>query len=184
MGAMPWQEMAPWHSDPKAALEALQIEFLRRNYDLPSLLDEFLDDERQAMELAEADGDPYDLLEECRQNIAFLEDAKRRGAPAEPRQQVRLLQQIYANSGASADGIGNVMDVISVSDEGGVFVTRRLRDEELVRMFGTATPTRSMAEQSLGMLADETGRAESFCFPVFDESGNPVGWWFAGYSVD
>jgi hypothetical protein len=34
-----------------------------------------------------------------------------------------------------------------------------------------------------GQLADNIDRGQCICFPVY-EGETPIGWWFAGYSID
>ncbi len=42
---------------------------------------------------------------------------------------------------------------------------------------------RSVAEKLLGLIAEQLGRGESVCVPVY-EGGKPSGWWFVGYTID
>ena len=181
MGAMPWQEMRPWHADPRESLKELQAKYLADHYDLPSLIRQHLDSAKEAVRLTEAEGDPYDILDGYKEELALLERLSTEPLPDDPEARIAIVRQMYENSG---EGIGDVLDVQSASDDGGLFVARILETTDLQELFGTPTPTREMAESTLSKLAPPLGRAESVCLPVFSAQGEPIGWWFAGYSVD
>lgn len=183
MGAQLWHHLAPWHPDPGKALLALQSRFLAETYDLPSLIQEHLQSAREAVRLTEEEGDPYELLEFYRRQLTLVEKLSRRPVPAEPQAQIKLLRQLYANSG---QGIGNVLDVKRVSARGGLHTARRLAADEVLRLCKTERPTLEQAEAVLHAFAVSLDRGESLCFPVHDAKtpATPAGWYFVGSTVD
>jgi len=98
--------------------------------------------------------------------------------PSSPEQRIDILRHIHVEE------IGNILDVTGISDEGEPFTCRPLNEEQLQRVCGSKKPTQEMARSIFAKLANEIGRAESICFPVFDDAGSPVGWFFAGYTAD
>ena len=181
MGAMPWEGMGPWREDPTESLRALQAEYFTAHYDLLSFIQKRLDGVREAIRLTEADGDPHDILSSYKQDLAVLERASREPLPAAAEGRIALLRRIEESSG---QGLGNVLDVVSVSGEGDVFVARILAESDLRELFSTTKPNREMAATTMDKVASHLGRGESVCLPVFDQNGMPEGWWFAGYSID
>ena len=180
MGAMPYEQLAPWHPDPNDALHDLQATFLADNYDLPRLIQEHLESSREAVRSCEADGDEYGILHIYQADVEYLESIAGEPLPEAPQGRIAILRKIWASGG---QGIGNILDVTSVTDDGGVHITRRLPDEEIKRLLGTAQPSVADAKKLLGIIADQLGRGESACCPVYDGE-DPCGWWFVGYTVD
>lgn len=180
MGAMPWQQLAPWNADPTAALRELQATFLAENYDFPRVIEEHLQGAREAVRLTEEQGDEYGILDIYKADLRYLEEIASKPLPDDPRQRIAILRKVWESG---AQGIGNVLDVEEVRAEGDVHVTRRMPDKEIQKLLGTATPTRSEAEKLLGLIAEQLGRGESVCVPVY-EGGEPSGWWFVGYTID
>jgi len=181
MGAMPWQHLAPWDPAPVVALRKLQAAYLAENYDFPSTIDSHLESARESVRITEEEGDEYGILDIYQADLQYLEDVASRPLPTTPEEQIAVLRQIWASDG---EGIGNVLDVKGVTAEGGVHVTRRMTANEVAEILGTPTPTPRAAERLLSKIADDLGRGESVCFPVYDDNAKPCGWWFAGYTVD
>ena len=181
MGAMPWQEMGPWHDDPRESLKDLQAKYLADHYDLPSLIREHLDSAKEAVRLTEAKGDRYNLLDVYKSWLELFERLSREPLPEDPQARLGIVRQIYETLG---EGIGNILDVQSASEAGDLFVARILTSANLQELFGTSTPTREMAESIIPKLSPPLDRGESICLPVFNTEDKPVGWWFAGYSID
>jgi len=183
MGAMPWKHVTRWHADPNDALRELQAKFVSEHYpDIPSLIQRHLESARQAAELAQVEGDKYGLAACYREEIAMLEEASRQPLPNDPQARVALIRKMHSNTG---EGIGNVLDIESVSDSGDVLNCRRLNDEQMVKIFGTRTPNEgTLDDQKMSSIFVELGRGESVCFPIFDPREEPKVWVFAGYTVD
>ena len=180
MGAMPYENLAPWHDDPRDALTALQSQFLEENYDLPAVLQEHLGSARQAVQSCKDDGDEYGLLDTYQAGLDYLESVTSKPIPDAAAERIRIVRKIWESGG---EEVGNILDITDVTDSGGIHVTRRLSDADIQGHLGTSTPSIDDAKQLLGKIADQLGRGESVCFPVYD-SGAPCGWWFAGYTVD
>lgn len=180
MGAMPYEQLAPWHPDPNDALHDLQALFLAENYDLAQVIQEHLECSRQAVQSCEEDGDEYGILHIYQADVEYLESIAGGPLPEAPQDRIAILRKIWASGG---QGIGNLLDVTSVTDDGGIHVTRRLPDEEIKQLLGTAHPSVADAKKLLGIIADQLGRGESVCCPIYDAE-DPCGWWFAGYTVD
>lgn len=178
---MPWQEMGPWRDDPRESLKELQAKYVADRYDLPSLIRQHLDSAKEAVRLTEASGDRHNLLDIYKGWLALFERLSHEPPPDDPHARLAIVRQIYETLG---EGIGNVLDVQTASEEGDLFVARILTAANLQELFGTQTPTREMAETTLSKLAPRLDRGESVCVPVYSSQSEPVGWWFAGYSID
>ncbi|MEO6808071.1 MAG: hypothetical protein ABI353_03035 [Isosphaeraceae bacterium] len=188
LGAQLWFHPAPWRPDPAEALRALQAQFLAETYDLPAFVKERLASTRQAVRITEADGDEYGILDIYRESLALLEDVASRPLPEEPSQQIQLIRAICADSG---EGIGNVLDVTGVSDQGEPPEARRLAIEEVRRFCATDRPVLAQAEAAVGGINEMLGRGECICFPfhvsnddVSNDDATPSGWYFVGNTID
>jgi hypothetical protein len=150
---------------------------------LPSKVAQHLDGARQAAAATEAEGDPYELLNFWRKQVALLEGVSRRPLPREPQGQIKLLRKIYAYTG---QGISNVLDVERVSYKGGTCVARRLKRDELARLVGSDRPSAAQAEAAVGKINEELGRGECVCFPIYavKDRQRAVGWYFVGNTID
>jgi hypothetical protein len=51
MGAEPWYHETSWHEDPATALKTVQARFMAENYDLSTLLPQYLANARRAVAL-------------------------------------------------------------------------------------------------------------------------------------
>lgn len=180
MGAMPWEHFGPWNADPAISLRQLQAAFLAANYNLESVTQEHLTSARNALQTTKAEGDPYGLLDFYRSQVDMLEGI---AIPADPPNQIDILRRINSGSG---EGIGNVLDILDVSESGGPLMSRPLRTDELLAVFGTETPLSKMNPESVGPLYGMLGRGESICFPIYNDGdpSKPVGWCFVGYTID
>ena len=180
MGAMPYEILAPWSNDPRDALRALQAAFVDENYDLPALIQEHLESSRQAVQSCQEDGDEYGLLGIYQADLDYLESISGQPIPDAAQDRIAIIRKIWESGG---EGVGNILDVARVNDEGGVHVARHMPDAEIEQHLGTSKPSTADAKLLLGKIADQLGRGESVCFPVYD-AGEPCGWWIAGYTVD
>lgn len=180
MGAMPWQHLAPWSAQPGDSLRAFQSTFLAENYDVGVVLGRNMASAREALQTGEAGGDEYELADYYRSELTRLEEAAGRPLPEAAADRVALLREVYG------DEIGNILDVEAVSDVGGVFTCRRLELAEIRELFGVETPTLTQAERALDRVFGALGRGESVCFPVSadGDGSDPIGWFFAGYTLD
>ena len=182
MGATAWKHLAEWNAEPAAALRQLQAKFLEENYDLPSLLRDFLASARHSVQIVKDEGDEYGLRDIYEDDVKKAEAFVAQPLPSQPQERISILRSLFESGG---EGIGNVLDVTDVSDEGGLFVTRPLKPTDVRELFGTSSPTLEEADRGVNSLYLRLGRAESVCFPVYDESAQkPVGWYFVGYSAD
>ena len=132
------------------------------------------------MAAAEAEDDPYGLVDLYQAKVDLLERLCGEPMPDGPDEQVEIVRQISADSG---EGVGNVLDVIGVSDERAACNAQRLSDEETARLVGVAQPTRSQALAAVDAINNVLGRGECVCFPIYDH-GQPVGWYFVGNTID
>lgn len=180
MGAMPYQYLAPWHPDANEALRQLQASFLAEKYDLPELVQQHLESSREAVRSCEADGDEYGILHIYQADVEYLESIAGKPLPDSPQDRIAILRKMWESGG---QGIGNILDIASVMEEGGVHVTRRLPEEEIEQYLGTARPSPRQAERLLGLIANKLGRGESVCCPVYKDA-KPNGRWIVGYTID
>ena len=183
MGAQLWHHSAPWFTDPNDALRALQSEFLAASYDLPQLVQAALEGTREVVRREEAEGDPYELLDMYRRKLAFIEAVVAEGVSEDTRQRIELVRKLCMDTG---EGVGNVLDVKSVSAERTFLTAQVLADGEVERLVGTSRPTLQQAKAAIYRINEELGRGEAVCFPVYAEgaSQQPVGWYFVGNTID
>jgi hypothetical protein len=182
MGAMLWYHLTPWRPDPAEALRALQAKFFKKRYNLRAQLQSFLRSAQDALRVTEAEGDPYDLLEHYRDEVAKLTRIASRPLPTEPDKQIAVPHRIWESSG---EGIGNVLDVTRVSSRRGVFLAQRLSPRQVRELVGTETPTRAQAEAAMYTINEMLGRGECLCFPVYRvKDRTPASWYFVGNTVD
>lgn len=184
MGAELWYHFAPWKPDPEAALHEFQVGFLAENYDLPSLVQKPLKDAREAVRVTEVEGDEYGLLESYRDELAMLEKIAGQPLPQDPLERIAIVRKVYAFSG---QGIGNVLDVVRVSDQRGFPDAQKLGPDEIRRFCGTDRPNLRDARDSASPINRELQRGDSVCFPVWPDDrpeGEPIGWYFVGNTID
>jgi hypothetical protein len=183
MGAQLWHHSASWFTDPNDALLALQGQFLSASYDLPNLVRAELQDTREVIRRSEAEGDPYELLDMYRRKLALIESVVAEGVPEDTRQRIEFVRKLRMDSG---EGVGNVLDVNSVSAERDFFTAQLLNESEVGRLVGTSRPTIQQAEAAIFRINEELGRGEAVCFRVYPEGGaqTPTGWYFVGNTVD
>jgi hypothetical protein len=180
---MLWHHSAPWRPDPDEALLDFQVRFLAETYDLPSLVQERLESVKEAVRSTEAEGDEYGLLELYRDELAILEAVAAGPLPDAPREQIELVRKLHANSG---EGVGNILDVVEVSDRRDYPTAERLADDAMERLVGTTRPTLGQAHQAVSTINEELRRGESVCFPYYEASDaeQPAGWYFVGNTID
>jgi len=181
MGAELWYHETPWNADPMVALKELQARFFTSKYDLKVLLPKHLLNARQSVAAAEVDGDEYGLVEIYQEKVRLMERLCQQPIPPNIERQIEILRQIEA---ASGKGIGNVLDVTSISDLRSTWCAQRLSELDTIRLLGNARPTRNQAENAIGKINGDLRRGECVCFPVFDDESNPLGWYFVGNTVD
>ena len=181
MGAQLWHEQAPWHPDPDTALRQLQAKFVADNYDLPSYLADHLKSVRDALGSAQADGDPYGLADTYTEELQHLERPSSQPIPDAPEGQVELVRQICRYRG---EGVGNILDVTQVADRRGYPLAQRLEPADIERLVGTQRPTVKQAQDAAYKINEELNRGEAVCFPMYDRTGKPVGWYFVGNTID
>ena len=180
MGAQPWHHVGPWRDDPATSLREVQVAHLRSAFDYTARLAEHLASARKAVRLTQAD-DPYGLLDHYQSEVARFKELAALPPPATPDDEIDRLRTLYATSG---EGIGCVLDVTHVSDEGGMHVARRLPPTEIARLCGSERPTGVDAGLAVGRINEELGRGDSVCFPIYNEAGRPCGWCFVGNTID
>ena len=183
MGAQLWYHETSWHPDPAMALKTFQSRFMAEKYDLSILLPDHLANARGAVAAAEAEGDPYELLEMYQKQVRLLEQLCSQPIPQDFEGQIEILRKISAYSG---EGIGNVLDVTGISERRSIHAAQRLRESEVIRLVGTERPTRAQAKKAIYKINEELGRGECVCFPIYDsvEKNRPVGWYFVGNTID
>jgi hypothetical protein len=190
MGADRWEQLAPWNPDPSVALLQLQARFLTDNVDFASEVRESLANVKESVRFTREEGDPYNLLPIYQSDLEYLEEISSRPLPTDPQERIAVLRRIYASG---AQGLGNILDIESVEgfgvesdDDGWPLISRPLTEKEIQAGLGSATPTIEEAKKGGYKLSRSLSldRGESICFPVYDESRQPVGWWFIGYTVD
>lgn len=183
MGAQLWYHEVAGRNEPLAALKAVQARIIAEEYDLSALVPQHLRWAHEAVEAAKVDGDEYGLLDLYQERLELLEDLARRPIPQDPESQIDLVRQLHSDTG---EGIGNILDVTGISEGRGVHVAQRLSENEVTRLAGTKQPTIEQARHAVEALHEELGRGESVCFPYFAENGTgqPMGWYFVGNTID
>lgn len=184
MGARLWHHLAPWLPEPSDALHALQAKFLADTYDLPSLVKQELANMRDAVRETEAKHDPYELLDMYRRKLGIIEDVIVSGLPDDSLHRIELLRKLAMDSG---EGIGNVLDVETVSTARKPQCAQKLVDNEAVlKWTGSLKPTLKQAGESVFKINEELCRGEAVCFPVYSDDSEPipVGWYFVGNTSD
>lgn len=180
MGATYWEAITPYEDSPEQALRKAQVRFFREaGYDLPKYLARRIEDMTQSVRSCEED-DPYDLLGFYSNALDHFKQMMARGVPEEPEAQIDLLRRIEETSG---DWVGNILDMTTVSQDQEPGSVQRLSPERMEQVFGTASPTLQEVRKGMANLADSIHRGTAVCLPVY-EDGQPVSWFFAGYSVD
>jgi hypothetical protein len=180
MGAQLWQHIAGPHASPVQALREIQLQVLAEQ-DLRGLLASQLESARGAVELTEQD-DEYGLLDFYREELAKFEELTEAGIPDDPEDQIAMLRRMNESSG---QGIGNVLDVIGISIDGGMHVTRPCFQPELQDSFGLNHPTRREAASAVSQINERLERGESICFQIYaDDRATCAGWMFVGNTID
>ena len=81
-----------------------------------------------------------------------------------------------------ADGTASILDIERVADEPDFCVVAPLPKDELVHLFGTDQPTRTMIEQNMDFYEDiERGQG---VYIILYKDGHPSEIFFGGYSFD
>jgi hypothetical protein len=190
MGADIWQDHVPGHTDPDAALEALQArvyeEFTRDlNIDLVSMAGQWTAEMRQAIAQDKDDGDPYGLLESHEEALKELELLCSQPIPADMPGRIALFRTIWSAS-ALGEPICNVLDTTGTTREWRPyeFLCHILSDEEVLEYLGTQRPTLADSREKSFALHEKLERGDSICWAYYGESGNPLGWYFVGAQFD
>ena len=178
MGAMPYQNLAKWDSDPQVALRALQAEFLDANYELPKVLEQHLQSSKQAVECCIADGDEYGVQDIHQSEVDYIESILSKPLPESAEEKIEILRKVWESGG---QGIGNILDITEVSERGGILVAKLLSHAEIEKYFGTSLP--SISEAGKIYAKNVIDRGECVCFPIYDLN-TPIGWMFVGYTID
>ncbi len=181
MGADLWHHESDWHPDAAVALLQAQARLLAERYDLASLLPHYLQCARAGLAAARAAGDPYCVAGVCETEVHLLEELIAQALPEDTQAKIRILRRVHASSGA---GIGNILDIVRVSEERSPLAAQLLSEAECQRLTGAAKPTLQQARDATGAIFAELRRGECVCFPVYDEHGEPTGWCFVGATVD
>ena len=182
MGADGWDDIGPWHDDPNESLRALQRQRLDQQYRFPQFVTDRLAEAREALALTRAGNDPPSLrdhlLDVYGADIAYLEGVQSQPLPPDLAGRLAIVRRV-----CGADGCGGLLDVVAVDSTGAFATARPLSADERVTVFGTAKPTAVDVRRDRGRLA-EVGRAESYCYPVYDDAGTGVAWHFYGRTFD
>jgi hypothetical protein len=180
MGAEFWEHQTPYEPDASSALHRLQVTVYRKSgYDLTKLLDERIRNMAESVRVCEND-DPYDLLEHYRDCLRRLRRLAARGIPTDLEAQIALLRKIEAISSDNAPGL---LAIEGVSRRWAERKVQLLSATRMQEVFDTATPSLRQAREGVARLADSIHRGSGICFPVY-KGGQPVSWYFAGYTAD
>ena len=82
-----------------------------------------------------------------------------------------------------ADGTGSILDITHVADVPDFMAVVPLSSEELVRLFKTDKPTRTMVEANMVDVYEEVERGQGI-YIVLYKDGKPSEIFFGGYSFD
>lgn len=182
MGRELWYHKIAWHADPGEALRAFQADLFCREYDYDQLFRDYADPMREALARAREEGDQFGLCAQFEQAVKIINEVSAKPRPADAIEQIAVLRRIMTSVGP--DGFGNILDVRDVSAAGDYYVTRRLPPEEVEALTGSARPTSDQAVVAIDGITDTLARAGSACFEVYGADGDPVGWFFVGYTMD
>jgi hypothetical protein len=174
MGASGWHYFAPFQADISKALRELQEDiFQRGNYlkmdDSLESIDEWIASLRT---LPADDHLTTTMLNEAQWRRQLVS----RGEPTT----IEELREWNAESGTHS-----IIDILSVGDVATFGVAAPLTDEELVRLFGTTQPTRTMTDvsETIRTLTDLRDNWEG-TYVVLYHDGQPDEILFAGFSGD
>jgi hypothetical protein len=87
-----------------------------------------------------------------------------------------------ALNASGEDGTRSILDIDAITEESSFGAATRVAEDELVRIYGTATPTREQLERNMSFL-DELERGHAV-YVVAYKDGAPHEILFAGYSYD
>ena len=82
--------------------------------------------------------------------------------------------------------IGNLLDTVGITrdPQNNPFCCRVLSNEEMRQYCGSDKPTLPQSRKACRPVSDILGRAESVCWPYYDEAGSGLGYYFLGMSFD
>jgi len=121
-------------------------------------------------------------LNHYKRKVQLLEDLCRQPIPKDALEQIEILRKVEAIGSAE---IGNILDVTGISDRRDTYVTKRLTEQETIRLVGTARPTRAESHAAVAAINADLNRGESICFSMFaDDRTMPIGWFFVGNTAD
>ncbi|TWU07325.1 hypothetical protein CA54_57310 [Symmachiella macrocystis] len=180
MGAQLWYQFSSPQESPLDALHELQDQRVA-DYDLPSMIEETLKGARDAVEECRRD-DPCEILELYESFLFDIEQVAAAEIPDDWQGRLEILNKLNAGSG---EGLGNILDVLGVSDDEEFGYAYLYSDEELSQQFEIERPTIAEAKAAIEEINTELHRGESVCFRVFAEDRTSLaGWCFVGNSVD
>ncbi len=189
MGADLWQYDVPSQTDPDAAFEALYArifdEYTRRHkIDFPKMIRETIAKKREGIASARANGDPYGVADSFEESLAELESLSSQPVPADKPGQARLFRKVW--DVMVNEPIGNLLDTVGITrdPQNNPLWCRVLSDEEMRQYFGSDKPTLPQSQKACYTVSDILDRAESVCWPYYDEAGNGLGYYFVGMSFD
>ena len=176
MGAESWESRTKWIEDPVVALRLIQEAELTKYL---SLEDEIAQGLRHYRQYEEAADDLGDMI---LQPLAVFKRLSKETVPTDFEGKLNVLRLIRDSDGS---GIGNVLDIRSISSEGNTFVAQLLNEREMLALLGTSQPGDDWLNYVTAEFRRQVGRADSICFPIYDETGTiKVEWCFFGFSLD
>ena len=94
----------------------------------------------------------------------------------------KTIEDAIAN--ADADGTQSILDIQDIASEPEMCSASPWNEMELEDYFQSVTPTRNDIERNLDMFWDDIERGTARFTVVYNDSGKPVEYFFAGYSFD
>jgi hypothetical protein len=182
MGAMPWQIIGPYNTDPRVALAKIQSQYLDHNYDLPATI-------ANAVESAEAcvaavqDKDEYNLLETYAAILRDVKEIAREPVPDDKDSQIKLLRKI---ENARGNPLDNILDIQGVSDQIREWHVFPLPTQQIAKCFGTTRPSQLITDKILNKAYDLIDRAQAISIVLYRQRKprRPVQIMYIGYTAD
>jgi hypothetical protein len=172
MGASGWHYFTPYQADIGKAMRELQEDVFQRD-DYYKL--DYLDDNVDTM-IDSLDS----LLPQYLRDMMHHDAHVLRGTGSSEPTTIEALRDWNAESGTHS-----IIDILSVDEEPEIGIAAPLPDTELIRLFGTTRPTRTMIEVPgmIETLMDLRGRGEGTYIIVYHHE-QPDEIFFTGFSGD
>jgi hypothetical protein len=180
MGASGWQYFVPYDPDIAKALRQLREDVFKSDkyFSMLTKAEAIEDLEDQLLHIEDVGPDP-DMQESARNDIQA--QLKRLRALPEPSTIEERIKEVLVISAES--GTGSILDIRGISTEPDFGMAAPLSQSELLNLFDTDKPTRSMVENHSFELMNLRHREQGTYIIVYKD-GVPDEIYFTGFSGD